>query len=568
MYSLHRSLVDYDMALLRALARSRGIALNTNRQTEAVDQLAAGLLEPLSVRTALGQLSPRGQSALEALLAAGGRMRVLQFTRRFGQIQPIGPGRLERKTPWQTPANAAEELWYVGFVFRAFAEDEAGPGEFFFVPDDLLPLLPRPASEPPAFAVATVGAPAHQGDGGQDVILDLFTYLVYLQNYDVRPNADGHLRRQDQAGVGARLIDGGERRLAFIRHLAGRLGFVADQGGKLHLESAAVKRWLVASSAHQLSMLQKVWRDDPTWLDLCHVPGLECDRETSWHLQYDPVATRRALFASLAQCPRDAWWSLSTFIEAVKETDPDFQRPNGDYTSWYIREAASGTYLSGFESWDRVEGALIADLLTGPLCWLGVVASGTVDGDVACRLTEAGARLLDLAPDEAQSPPSEPIVVHADFSVELPQPANLYTRFQLERFADLKNTEPCRYLLTVEALGRAWSRGIRVEQVLAFLQQASEAPLPANVAGQLHLWAGRFGQVELEEVALLRVKSERVLRELSALPEIRHLIRQVLAPTTVVVAKQDLPRLRKALRALGYLPPPQVEPPGDPTKRG
>jgi len=94
-----------------------------------------------------------------------------------------------------------------------------------------------------------------------------------------------------------------------------------------------------------------------------------------------------------------------------------------------------------------------------------------------------------------------------------------------------------------------------VEQVLAFLQQASEQKVPPNVTAQLLLWAGRFGQVELEEVALLRVENERVLKELSVLPETRHLIAKILSPTTALVRKQDLDRLRKELRDLGYLLP-------------
>jgi hypothetical protein len=125
--------------------------------------------------------------------------------------------------------------------------------------------------------------------------------------------------------------------------------------------------------------------------------------------------------------------------------------------------------------------------------------------------------------------------------------------------------DPGRYQLTVGSLGRAMARGIRIEQVLAFLQQAGERPVPANVAGQLRLWAGRFGQVQLEEVALLRVKSERVLKDLTVLPETRPLIGKILSPTTALVRKRDLPRLRKELRALGYLLP---EMPSDPRERG
>jgi hypothetical protein len=165
-------------------------------------------------------------------------------------------------------------------------------------------------------------------------------------------------------------------------------------------------------------------------------------------------------------------------------------------------------------------------------------------------------------------PASSPIVVQPDFRVQVPVPINLYTRFQLERFADLESTEPCRYALTVGGLGRGLARGIRVEQVLAFLQQASGRPVPPNVAGQLRTWAGRFGQVELQEVALLRTKNERALKELSVLPETRALIAKVLSPTTALVRREDLARLRKALRELGYLSSPPGRSADDPTEAG
>jgi hypothetical protein len=553
MYNLQRFLIDYDMTMLRVLAQSRGVELATNRQSEAADELAVRLLDPLSVRTALTRLDPEAREALDTLLAAGGRMRAPHFFRRFGPVRAIGPGRLEREAPWQEPANPAEALWYAGLIYRSFLQDDAGPGEFVFVPDDLCPLLPEPQIEPPAFAVEAVPAPAPPDGGGTDLVHDLFAYLVYLQIHDVRPYADGRLGKRDLAALRGRLGEAGERRFAFLRHLARQLGFVARQGQYLRLQSAPVKRWLSATPERQLSVLQETWRDDPAWNDLCQVPGLVCDEETPW--RNDPLATRQALLSLLARCPASEWWSMASFVAAVQDYHPDFQRPDGDYTSWYIRDAASGEYLSGFESWERVEGALIADLLAGALHWLGIVALTPASAGALCRLTESGARLLGLLPAAAEDLVSPPIVVHPDFRVELPPPASLYTRFQLERFTDLEQVEPCTYRLTIGSLHRALARDIQMEQVLAFLQQASQHPVPANVAGQLRLWAGRLGQVSLQEVALLQVKSERTMKDLTVLPETRHLIARVLSPTSALVRKQDLPRLKRELRSLGYLPP-------------
>lgn len=572
MHDLRRFLVDYDLAMLRALARNRGIALATNVQNEAVDRLAVALCEPLSVRTALARLSSEARRALDTLLAAGGRIRAPQFGRAFGQVRPMGPGRLEREEPWRDPTNPAEELWYAGLIFRGFLQDEGGPGEFIFVPNDLKPLLPPPQIEPARFSVESVpppsGAPAEAapvaGQGHHPLVLDLFTYLVYLQNHDVRPYADGQrLARPDLAALSRRLAADDEARLALLRHLAARLGFVSLQDGLLRLAAAPVKRWLVASPDRQLATLQAAWRDDPAWIDLCRVPNLICDEATPWLQRYDPVAARQALLALLARCPAEGWWSVASFVRAVKEAHPDFQRPDGDYTAWYIRDVASGEYLSGFSSWDAVEGALITDLLTRSLHWLGVVESAPGQEGAICLLTPAGRRFLGQVQDEPEAPPSPPILIHPDMSVEVPHPVNLYTCFQLERFCDAvaqpgpspEGGQPWRYQLSVGGLGCALGRGVRVEQVLAFLRQASNDALPVNVAGQLRLWAGRFGQVKLEEVALLTARSERALKELSVLPETRALIARVLSPTTALVRQADLPRLRKALHDLGFLPP-------------
>ncbi len=560
---MQRFLLDYTMAMLRAVAQARGIALSGGRQVEVTGELAAALLDPFSVRVALAQLSEGGRKALEALVAAGGKMRSPRFGRRFGLVRPAGPGRLERESLWQEPASPAEELLYLGLAFRAFDRDEAGPGEFFLIPDDLLPLLPVPAGEPPRFSVEVVPAPAQPRDAGRALVLDLFSYLVHLHLHDVRPYADGRLGRRDLAGLRVRLADPGERRLAFLRHLAMRLGFVIRQGDLLRLDAAPVKAWLTASPSAQSLALAEAWRDDPTWNDLRQVPGLAFDDDTGRPLRNDPVATRQAVLALLARCPRDAWWSVASFVAAVHGFEPDFQRPDGDYGSWAVRDTASGGVLSGFESWEHVEGALLAGLLTGVLSWLGVVALGASEAGPVCRLTEAGARLLGLVDGEPEALPVPPIQVGPDLRIEVPAPCNLYTRFQLERFAGLESADPCRYRLTVGALGRALARGLRVEQVLAFLQQASEQRVPANVPVQLRLWAGRYDSVQLEEMVLVRVTGERVMKELQMLPETRALLEQVLTPTTALVRGKDLPRLRRELQALGYLRPPGEEEAGD-----
>lgn len=553
MTQIQRALADYDMAMLRVLAHLRGVTLTSNRRPESIDELAEALLDPMSVRIALANLTPPARRALDALVASGGRMRAAQFARRHGHIRPMGPGRLERERPWRDPTSSAEELWYLGLIFRGFFDDDAGSGEFMFVPRDLLPKLPEPAVQDGGFSVEAVSPPERPKDGSAVLVHDVFSYLAYIQTHDVRPYADGRLGERDLTSLRARMSDGDERRLGFLRHLLDQMGFVYRQREYLRLKADPVRRWLSAAPAGQLLAIQAAWRDDPSWIDLCHVPGLECELAGDWLLQIDPVSTRRAVLSWLSRCPWPAWWSVEAFVEGVKQSDPDFQRPDGDYTSWYIRDVASGEYLAGFESWDQVEGRLLHDLLARPLYWLGITAIGASDSGSRCCLTDGGARLLGLAPEDTRDPSAAPIVIHPDLRVDLPQPLSLYTRFQLERLAALDREEPCSYRLTVESMGRAFARGIQIEQILAFLRDSSGQPVPSSVSDQLRLWAARYDMVDLQDMTLLTVRHERVLKELSSLPETRNLLARVLSPTSALVSGRDLPRLKRALRALGFL---------------
>nr|NIO68718.1 hypothetical protein [Anaerolineae bacterium] len=96
MKTLRQSLIDYDMAMLRAIAEMHGLELSSNRQEEAVVQLAEELLQPEEVALTLEGLSPTEREALEAIIAQGGRIKAPLFLREYGELRAFGPGRLER----------------------------------------------------------------------------------------------------------------------------------------------------------------------------------------------------------------------------------------------------------------------------------------------------------------------------------------------------------------------------------------------------------------------------------------------------------------------------------------
>ena len=562
MRSLHQCLLDTDLIRLRVIARFWDVELTTSRQRDVATQLTEALTAPDAVTTAWETLPDNQRRALEALLAAGGQMPLRVFTRRWGEIRTMGPGRTEREQPWREPISAAEGLWYRGFISRAFEQSPEGAYEIAFIPPELRPHLPAPPTSPPTIRLEPALEPAAVRSAGDALLDDGCTLLAYLQNERLRPGPADTWPARHEARLTHRLRDPDPARLAFLRHLVRHLGWLrVTDSGHLRPNPAPVATWLQSSTGQQRAVLASAWRDDPAWNDLFHVPTLHPEDTGAW--RNDPLLARRAILHHLEACAPDTWYKLDDFVAAVKQTDPDFQRPDGDYTTWYIRDAATGAYLSGFESWDSVEGALIRHLITGPLTWLGLTDLGAAAPDEplhAFRLTQAGTAFLGLA-NLSPEPEPLPLALQSDFTVLAP-PARRYERFQLARVATWVRTPILHppssilfvYRLTPTSLDRARQQGIPVARVLEFLSHTTGAPVPRPVEAALTRWETRGAEARLERVILLRLSNENLMAQVVASPLTRHLIREQIGPAAALVRDQDWPRLVTALGQMGLLP--------------
>jgi len=562
--NLHHALLDYDLVLLAAIAECRGIELTASRQRDAVEQLATALLDPGSVQEAITWLSPGQRMAIDALLAAGGRLPAARFSRDHGAVRRMGPGRLEREKPWRDPQSPAEALYFTGLVFFGFDEAEGQIIEIAFLPDDLLSLLPWAKAGVRDLPVEIVSAPQIARDAGRAIAEDLTTLLAWVEVESPRCQHDQSLHPRSLARINERLMSpqdlGGihheceSGRLGLLLHLARRLRLLVLSEGQLGLHRPAVREWLRADPASQMLTLQEAWRDDSEWNDLENVPSLHLER-AGWGNA--PRSTRIRLLEHLARCPAEKWIGLQSFIAAIKQTDPDFQRLPDAYATWYIRDAASDEYLMDFEHWDRVEGALIAYLISGPLYWLGVTALGFEAPEAtltAFRFTPGGTFFLGLTDSTPATPTLPPMAVGADLTVRALAGGNLYDRFQLARIAEWQASgEVFVYRVTRASMSQALGQGIRLDQILTFLKRVSGAPLPSTAVAMLRRWAGHPGGVRLIRAAVLETKTVAVMQELRAHSAIGPLLGEPLAPTRALVADQNWRKVLALLGQFGYL---------------
>jgi hypothetical protein len=563
---LRQSLIDYETALLEAIADCRAVPLNTSDHNEIIDQLVDVLLSPIATAIIVDDLSKAERDALQFLLEHKGQIEGPRFTRHYGVIRSMGPVRLKRERPWQNPVNPAEGLWYRGLIFKAFQVTGQGGQEVVYIPDDLLPLLtsipppPRPdqklqitSSSTPAFIISNTGRLRE----------NFFSLLVYLQTTPVRIHNKSELPVKTKQAMAKCLLPPflptftPTAEIDFLLHLGQRANLLTIAHGRLRPERDATRSWLQAEPARQIEVLQHTWRADPTWNDLWHVPDLR-PQSTGW--ENSPLRARSKILSYLEQieAPTGEWLSIVNFVLTIKRIDPDFQRPDSDYESWYIQDA-KGDFLMGFEHWDKVEGALIYYLLTHILPLLGVIDLGcpSQTGDpVSFRITPQGETFLKQRSIASKSTKKPAFLrVNNKFFVRVPAQASLYDRFQLARLAELDRRENDRaiYHITRASLNRAAKNGVTPDQITAFLTRATNNQIPLKVVETLRAWGTHYGTAKLEQAMILHLKDEQVVSELRQNPAINHLLGESLGPTAILVPLDNASELRRLLTERGYL---------------
>jgi hypothetical protein len=270
----------------------------------------------------------------------------------------------------------------------------------------------------------------------------------------------------------------------------------------------------------------------------------------------DPRLAREAVLTYLADLPVDAWWIVTGVIGEIKELDADFQRPGGDYESWYIRAEDSGEYLNGYERWDAVEGAQLRFLLVGPLHWLGLADLGRYAGGLLGRLNAYGRAFAAGTPWPTRPDDADALHLLDNGTAEISRRFSRYDRFQLGRFTEwLPNTENYRYRFSPRGLRRAAAQGIKEAHIRAFLARAlgSDA-LPEGVDAMLSRWSQTAeADATIEPLHVLRTRSAQALDAVLEQPAIRRYLGTRLGPEAVIVRPGQAPALQDALAEYGLL---------------
>jgi hypothetical protein len=506
MPDLLHTLEGHDLGFLKIVAGCWGIELSAPDAASAQPLLVRALSNRPLIGEMLEALPEAAREALEVLLENEGKLAWALFTRRFGEVRPMGAGRRDRERPDLNPVSAAEVLWYRALIGKAFFNLPPEPQEYAYIPDNLLEYLEPLGSS----HISPMGRPASPGECAHplpvtDRVLDHACTLLAARRMNLKPQTE---------------TDGQEIPWHILQDLLGAAGLLDDYGSPV---PEAARLFLESERGDALTELAQAWLNSPKFNELRLLPGLKFEGE--W--QNNALQTRQTVLSLLSQLPEDTWWSLPAFISAIKERRPDFQRPAGDYDSWFIRKAETDTYLRGFSSWDDVDGALLRFLITGPLHWLGILdLAATAEGEqiTAFRHSAWAAALWHGRPPALKAEKAV-VKVYSDGRLVVPLLTPRSIRYQIARFClwEGERKGNYHYRLSPTSLEQAASQGLRPAHLTAILKKHSAGPLPPDLSAALERWE-KFGvQARMQPVVLLRVKQESILEALQKTRAARYL---------------------------------------------
>lgn len=545
MPTIKQSLPAGDLNYYRVIAMFWGFELNYPEPERALSELVENMCDIEHLSGVIDGLDEHSLEGINELVSRGGKMPLNQFTRKFGELREVGAGKRDRERLYDSPISATEVLFYRGLIGKGYLKQDVDQTEQIFLPDEIMEGLELLGYEPAELSSFTadqqiadmapdvyVGTqyPGRSATAAEyswiqprelDILNDLTTVICSLRNQQSYPNlvinqveAEGLLR-----GLGILQVDN-------------------------NLDTEKVKRFLELDREQALSWLISSWLESRSFDEMRNLPDIEIEG----YLVNQPEKSRSFVLEHLSKVPPGKWWNLNSFIKYIKDKDPDFQRPAGNYEVWLLKSRTTGVYLKGYRHWDEVEGRQIEYQLIRPMFWFGML-------DLACP--EEGSKPLAfrvLPKGLSMLKEDGSLSASNDGQIVATRDVPRVVRYHLSRFCESPRItrESYIYKVTHSSLSRAREQGLTVDHLLSLLKKNSNQPIPPLFQKSVERWQKNGIEASFKDVVVLKVKNPSVIAELKKTNAARF-IREELNTTTVVIPKDAREKVRQALMSIGVI---------------
>lgn len=602
--NIQELLLAYDAAVVKQLARDQNLEIKNLGKDQVARLLNRHFAGPAQIARALAQLKPAERTVLDYIQRAGGEVFAEALKQVLLQAKVVAPtpekkGRYSYLfepyigNPSYTGKPALEDvaarLFKLGLVFGhgvVFGNRQViglEGGKSLVIPSEIFAHLP-----PVQAAEESIPTPAHTLPGSaRNLQRDLSRYWSFVRRSGaLELMSQGWLYKKTVTEIAALLgwspdkkrDEKSDLHLFFLRRLLMDLNLL---GGKISgWDAYNAQTWVAHEEAfwarspqERIRAAFEAWRDGSAWNEL-RIPPTTYGADHRKPAVPELVAARKLVLERILKRGAGKWVALDTLRDDIRLARYEFlfprHRDGYAFNSYRSVEntpyhQANNTFGITYKDikdeatgWDRVEGAIIRHIVTGPLFWLGLVDLGSDKQDApatAFRLNETGAWLLGLQDAVIFSQEGGRLVVQPNFQIVAMEPIADGILMSLDAFAQFEGGEHALlYRLTRESLYRGQRSGWDAARVISFLQEMTRAPLPQNVGRSLQEWQTQHERITIRRnIPLFQVDDSAILDAWFADSASASQWGKRVAPR-LVLSHRDAQSTLRALRDAGLFP--------------
>ncbi|MBN1902470.1 helicase-associated domain-containing protein [Candidatus Sumerlaeota bacterium] len=424
-------------------------------------------------------------------------------------------------------------------------------------------------------------------DNSNMLMRDLVIFASYINRNIVKTLSNGGIGKNDLKKILPFLsANKNMKYISFLALFCIVKKFILGVSGVWKVTNNFVK-WL-SDSQQAYRDLYQFWLETNEWNEE-YVEGDTIHAEMFPTNLINISELRKLVIRNLASIPYRRWIRFSAFMEGVLP-QIEINIPN------------RGSQLV-MEKYNRSNYLIVESIIAETMYWMGLVALGLqsqkdkerlgsriidipqfhhkklkrkrqkgLEIEFYCKPTELGRHILEnenpFEPQnffqKKQKDIIQPLnyevqhfIVQPNLDVITPPDLNLQTFYHLNEFANIKNIDVMSTLtITRDSLREGMDKGLRGEDVLAFLNEACRPGLPETVKHLITECSEKHGEVYMGFAGgYIRVDDPILLEDLRSHKKIQVSIKDIIDKKVILLNPNvDVKKLAKDLQRLGFMP--------------
>jgi len=597
---LEQLLEHETIAVIREIARKRGVRVSGTRKADVLREATTGLADPANVDAALAGLNPSELLLLDAVQLSS-PVGDTTDTRTFDIYRKLGG----KGAP---PLDALRELGlvispeatyyrgrYVRIPFSVVAQLPAREGLATPLQGKRVPAAPDTQRGLALLSLLTVVAQDALAGGGTATESTFDPFMAYVPDgFIIHPSDAGRyeeLTRSYSAKEGVRLVVPPPLPVADVERLAlqtGQADEVVEFAGqllisleiairtpRLTVDAERLRRLLELNAFQQLQLLVSGWLGVPGWAESGLIFGDGGPIHWSWNPRHTAPSVTSAIAEGVSivsrvvgRMPSSVWYDAPSFVETIEglltSGAPGLAgfRQIAQQLDWtWHGQPRPGQPLAirTPEGWSMFIRSIVDAILSGPMSWLGMVDVQQESRRVTAFWVHPTAAILSgkqFEPDELASPGQ--MSVDDDLAIVIPvgSPGTgalgpILQASELVRVA----ADGLHYQLTSNGFQALFEHGMTPDDIAGLLAEQTGGPIPKAARATLDRWWSGYGHIRLyDELTLIELGDDLLLRELQAATSLDRMLLHQFSPRLIAVEDGAVEQLVTELGARGYAP--------------